>query len=74
MKSYKLLLADISDNFQNKCIETYKFDPVCFLSAPRLTWQVSLKNIEIELELVTNADMLQMVGKIIEGGIFHAIL
>ena len=31
-----LLLADIFENFRNKCIEIYELDPAHFLSAPRL--------------------------------------
>ena len=34
-----------------------------FLSAPGLAWEACLKNIGIELELVTDSDMLLMVGK-----------
>ena len=30
------LLADVFENFRNKCIEIYEFDPAHFLSAPRL--------------------------------------
>ena len=33
-----LLLADVFENFRNKCIEIYELDPVHFLSAPGLTW------------------------------------
>ena len=31
-----LLLADVFENFRNKCIEIYELDPVHFLSAPGL--------------------------------------
>ena len=34
-----LLLADLFEDFRNKCIEIYKLDPAHFLSAPGLTWQ-----------------------------------
>ena len=42
-----LLLADVFENFRNKCIEIYELDPVPFLSAPRLAWQSCLKKTEV---------------------------
>ena len=38
-----LLLADVLENFRNKCIEIYKLDPAHFLYAPGLAWQSCLK-------------------------------
>ena len=35
-----LLLADVFENFRDKCIEIYRLHPAHFLSAPRLAWQV----------------------------------
>ena len=43
------------------------------MSAPGLAWQACLKKTEVELELVTNTDMLLMVEKGIRGGICQAI-
>ena len=40
---------------------------------PGLAWQACLKNTEVELELLTNNDMLLMVKKGIRGGICQAI-
>ena len=37
-----LLLADVFENFRDKCIDFYKLDPVHFLSAPGLAWQACL--------------------------------
>ena len=37
VQSDTLLLADLFENFRNKCIEIHKFDPAHFLSAPALT-------------------------------------
>ena len=37
------LLADVFENFRNKCIEIYGLDPAHFLYAPGLVWQACLK-------------------------------
>ena len=44
-----------------------------FLSVSGLAWQACFKRTKVELELLTNIDMLLMVGKGIRGGICHAI-
>ena len=68
-----LLLADVFENFRNKCIEIYELDPAHFLSAPGLAWQACLKKTEVKLELLTDIDMLLMVEKGIRGGICQVI-
>ena len=64
-----LLLADVFENFRDKCIERYELDPAHFLSAPGLAWQACLTKTKGELELLTNTDMLLMAEKGIRGGI-----
>ena len=73
VQSDTLLLEDVFENFRNKCIEIYELDPAHFLSAPGLAWQCCLKKTEVELELLTNIDMLLMVEKGIRAGICDAI-
>ena len=63
------LLADVFENF----IKIYKLDPAHFLSAPGLAWQACLKNTKVELELLTDIDILLMVEKGTRGGICQAI-
>ena len=74
VQSDTLLLADVFENFRNMCIKVYELDPAHFLSAPGLAWQACLKKTEVELELITDPDMLLMVEKGIRGGICHSIL
>ena len=73
MKSDTLLLADIFENFRNNCIETYELDPGYFLSAPGLTREAWLKRIEVELELLTNPNMLLMFEDGIKSGITQSL-
>ena len=58
VQSDTLLLADVFENFTNKCIEIYELDPAHFLPAPGLAWQACLKKTEVELELLTNIDVI----------------
>ena len=58
VQSEALLLADVFEKFRNKCIEIYELDPAHFLSAPGLAWQACLKKTEVELELLTNIDVI----------------
>ena len=55
------------------CIKEYELDPAHFLSLPGLAWQACLKKTNIELELLTDYDMLLMVEEGITGGICHSI-
>ena len=73
VQSDTLLLADVFENFRDKCIEIYELDPAHFLSAPGLAWQACLKKTKVKLELLTDIDMLLMVEKGIRGGICQAI-
>ena len=50
-QSDTLLLADVFENFRNKCIEIYELNPAHFLCSPGLAWQACLKKTEVKLEL-----------------------
>ena len=67
VQSDTLLFTDVFENFRNKRIEIYELDPAHFLSAPGLAWQTCLKKTGVELELVTDIDMLLMIEKGIRG-------
>ena len=42
-QSDAVLLADVFENFSNKCIEAYELDPPFFLSDSGLAWQACIK-------------------------------
>ena len=73
VQSDTLILADVSENFRDMCIKEYELDPPHFLSLPGLAFQACLKKTNIELELLTDYDMLLMVEEGIRGGICHSI-
>ena len=73
VKSDTLLLADVFENFRDMCLRVYELDPVHFVSLSGLAWQACLKKTNIELELLTDYDMLLKVEKGIREGICHSI-
>ena len=73
VRSDMLLLADIFENFRQSCLKNYKLDPAHFVSLPGLAWQACLKKTNVELELLTDYDILLMVEEGIRGGICHAM-
>ena len=40
------------------CIKIYVLDPATFVSAPGLAWQAALKKLGVELELLTDIDVI----------------
>ena len=73
VQSDTLLLADVFGNFRNMCLEIYEVDPAKFLLAPGLAWQAALKKKKMNLDLLTDIDILLMIEKGIRGWICHSI-
>ena len=64
-----LLLADVFENFRDLCLKIYGLDPVYYFTAPGLAWDACLKITDINLELLSETNMLLMFEKGIRGGI-----
>ena len=73
VRSDTLLLADTFETFRQSCLKNYELDPTHFVSLPGLAWQACLRKTNVELELLTDYDMLLMVEEGIGGGICHAV-
>ena len=73
VQSDTALLANVFENFRNKCIEIHKPDPSHFLSAPELALQACLKMTGVKLELLTDNDVLMMIEKATRGGMCNAV-
>ena len=67
LKSDRLILDDVFENFRKMCLKVYELDSAKFLLVPELAGK------QVKLELLTDIDILLMVEKGIRGGIFHAI-
>ena len=68
-KSDVLLLTDIFENFRDVCSKNYGLDPAWYYTAPGLAWDACLKKTNVNLELLSDPDMLLMFEKGIRGGI-----
>ena len=64
-----LLLADVFKNFRNICLENYELDPAHYYTAPGLAWDAALKVTDVNLELLSDIDMLLMVENGIRGSV-----
>ena len=73
VKSDVALLADVFENFRDKCLDNNELDPAYYLSAPGLSWHSCLKKTGVKLELLTDANMLMLFEQGIRAGICTAI-
>ena len=72
VQSDTALLADVFESFRDKSLEIYELGPAHFLSAPRLAWQACLKKTQVELELLTDNDMVLVFEEGIRDGMCQA--
>src|SRR6218665_540229 len=61
--------ADIFENFRDVCVKNYELDPAWYYTSPGLAWDAALKSTGINLELVSDYDMILMIKQGIRGGI-----
>lgn len=69
LKTDVLLLTDVFESFRKLCLNNYGLNPAWYFSSPGLAWDACLKATGVNLELLTDQDMLLMVEKGIRGGV-----
>ena len=73
LKTDVLLLSNVFESFRKKCMNIYELDLAHFYTSPGLFWKASLKKTGVNLELLTDPDMLLIFEKGIRGGITQAV-
>ena len=71
VKSDVLLLADVFKSFRKTCLQYFNLDPCHYFTSLGLSWDAMLKMTNIELELMTNAEMFQFIEKGMRGGVSY---
>lgn len=69
LKTDVLLLADVFENFRDTCHTIYKLDPAHYYTSPGLSFDAMLKYTSVQIELLTDVEMLLFVERGIRGGI-----
>ena len=69
LKSDVILLADVFETFRDLCMTNYELDPAWYYTAPGLAWDAALKVTKVELELLSDPNMLLMFEKGVRGGV-----
>jgi len=63
-----LLLADVYENFRDVCLENGGLDPTWYYASPGLSSDTMLKCTKIDIELLSDHEVLLFIKKGIRGG------
>ena len=63
LKINVLISTKVSENFRWVCYENYELDPARFFTTPGLSWDAILHKINVDLEFLTDTDVLLRTEK-----------
>ena len=67
LKTDVLLLADVFENFRDMSMSNYNLDPADYLTAPGLAWDAMLLKTGVELELLSDLELLNLMEDMKKG-------
>lgn len=73
LKTDVLLLCDIFEKFRKVELATYQLDPACYYTLPGLSWDAMLRYTNVNLELMSDIDMVHFIRKSLRGGISSCV-
>ena len=71
VQSDTLLIAEIFENFRDMSLKIYELDPAYFVSLSGFAWHACFKITGVNLELITDINMLLMIESGMRGGVCH---
>ena len=71
-KSDVIVLADVFENFRKTCLLYYKLDPCHYFTSPGLSSDAMLEMTNIELEVLTNIDIVQFIETSMTGEVSYS--
>ena len=74
LKTDVILLADIFEKFRRVMLNSYELDPCHYVTLPSFAFDAMLKMTGVELELLTDIDMLCFFERMVRGGLCQASL
>ena len=69
LKTDALLLANVFENFRDMALEKFEVDPCHYLTPPSMFYDALLKMTCVELELVSDLEMLKFIERGKRGGV-----
>lgn len=68
LKSDVCLLADVFEKYRETSLCHYSIDPTHYISSPGMSWDAFLKFSQVEIDLISDREMISMVESGIRGG------
>ena len=61
------MLADVFEEFKNKCIEYYRLDPFHYFNTSQLYWDALLKMTDLKIDPISDNVKCYFIEKVLRG-------